>query len=128
MDPAKVVPVRIVTYGLRTHALHEYLFLLDNPQANGTAVSELTALSSTTFLVDERDGNFPAAGGYKKLWKIDISGATDVGPASHVTGATYNGAGGGLLLGGKTIEDTVSASAEFTTSVAAGVLAAAVGA
>jgi len=90
-DAKKVVPDRIVTYNLRTHALHEYLFLLDNPATNGTAVSEITALSGTTFLVDERDGKFPGPGIYKKLWKIDLSGATDVGPSSTVPGATYDG-------------------------------------
>jgi len=118
-----LVPLRITTIDLRTHALHEYLFLLDNPKANGTAVSELTALSDTTFLVDERDGNFPAAGGYKKLWKIDLSGATDVGPSAHVPGATYNGAACGLLIGGKTIENTVSSPTDFITTNAAAVLA-----
>jgi Esterase-like activity of phytase len=67
-------------------------------------VSELTALSSTTFLVDERDGNFPAAGGFKKLFEINISGATDVGAGAHVAGAVYDGTGEGLLVGGKSIE------------------------
>jgi Esterase-like activity of phytase len=100
--------------------VHEYLFLLHDPKTNGTAVSEITALSDTTFLVDERDGNFPAAGGYKKLWKIDLSGATDVGPAAHVSGAVYDGTHGGLLIGGKTIEDTVLNQA---TSAAAATLA-----
>ena len=99
-----IVPVRVVTYDLRTHALHEYLFLLDDPKADGTAVSEIAAVSNNTFLVDERDGNFPAPGGYKKLWKISLNGATDVGPAGHVQGATYDAAHGGLLIGGKTIE------------------------
>jgi len=105
-DPKKIVPTRIVTYNLRTHAVHEYLYLLHNPSTTKTANSELTALSDTTFLVDERDGNFPAAGVFKQLWKIDITGATDVGPNAAVPGATYNGAQGGLLVGGKTIEDT----------------------
>src|SRR5262249_16692914 len=68
------------------------------------AVSEITALSNTQFLVDERDGNFPAATGFKKLWKIDLTGATDVGPNASISGATYDGAHGGLLVGGKTIE------------------------
>jgi Esterase-like activity of phytase/Bacterial Ig domain len=99
-----IVPVRIVTYDLRTSTLHEYLFLLDDPKADGTAVSEIAAVSNDTFLVDERDGNFPAAGGYKKLWKVSLDGATDVGPRSHVQGATYDAARGGLLIGGKTIE------------------------
>ena len=99
-----LTPLRIVTYGLRTHQLHEYLYLLHDPKTNGTAVSELTALSNTTFLVDERDGNFPAAGGFKKLFEINLAGATDVGPSSHVPGAVYDGSGEGLLVGGKSIE------------------------
>jgi hypothetical protein len=102
-----LTPLRIVTCNLRTHAEHEYLYLLDNPKTTSTAVSEIAALSDTTFLVDERDGHFPGQGAYKKLWKIDISGATDVGPASTVPGATYDGSKGGLLIGGKTIENLV---------------------
>jgi hypothetical protein len=99
-----LTPLRIVTYGLRTHQLHEYLYLLHDPKTNSTAVSELTALSDSTFLVDERDGNFPAAGGFKKLFEINLAGATDVGPDAHVPGATYDGSGEGLLVGGKSIE------------------------
>jgi hypothetical protein len=106
-----ISPVRIVTYNRLTHALHEYLFMLDNPKANGTAVSEITALTNTTFLVDERDGNFPAAGGYKKLWKINLAGATDVGPSAKVPGSTYDPAHGGLLVGGKTIENLTNGEA-----------------
>lgn len=100
----KVAPTRIVTYGLQSHALHEYLFLLDEPAKNSVANSEITALSNSTFLIDERDGNFPAAGGYKKLWKVDLSGATDVGPLATVAGAGYDASHGGLLVAGKTLE------------------------
>ncbi|MFT3864918.1 MAG: esterase-like activity of phytase family protein [Solirubrobacterales bacterium] len=103
----KDTPTRIVTYNLKTHATHEYLFLLDEPATNGVANSEITALSNNTFLIDERDGNFPSAGGYKKLWKVSLEGATDVGPSAHVSGATYEGSEGGLLIDGKTIEKTV---------------------
>jgi hypothetical protein len=123
-NPKNIVPDRIVTYNLRTHAAREYLFLLDNPKTTGVAVSEITALSDTSFLVDERDGSFPGPGVYKKLWKISISGATDVGPAARLPGASYDAAGGGLLVGGKTIEaltagqDTTAAS---TTLAAAGI-------
>jgi hypothetical protein len=103
-SPKNIVPDRIVTYNLRTRATHEYLFLLDNPKTTGVAVSEITALSDTSFLVDERDGSFPGPGVYKKLWKISISGATDVGPAARLPGASYDATGGGLLVGGKSIE------------------------
>jgi predicted extracellular nuclease len=102
-DAKKLTALRIVTYKLATGETHEYVYLLDNPATTKTAVSEITALSNTTFLVDERDGNYPPSA-YKKLFQIDISGATDVGPASTVSGASYDGAAGGLLIGGKTLE------------------------
>ena len=70
-DAKKLTPLRIVTYRLADGATHEYLYLLDNPNTTKTAVSEITALSNTTFLVDERDGNFPPA--YKRLFLIDLA-------------------------------------------------------
>ncbi|QWF78409.1 esterase-like activity of phytase family protein [Amycolatopsis sp. CA-230715] len=108
--PGHVAPVRIVTYDLRTRAAHEYLYLLDDPKDNDGAVSEITALSATTFLVDERDGQ-PEPGAYKKLFKIDLAGATDVGPAEKVHDAPYDAAKGGLLVGDdkETIEAYVGA-------------------
>jgi hypothetical protein len=115
--PANVSPVRIVTIDLRTHATHEYLYLLDNPADNGTAVSEITALSATTFLVDERDGKYPP-NAYKKLWKIDLTGATDVGPSA----VGYDAAKGGYLINGASIEATVG---KKDTATATGILAAA---
>jgi len=72
-----VAPTRIVTVDLRTYRTKQYLYLLDNPATTGDANSEITALSSTKFLVDERDGNFePFA--QKALYEVDINGATDV--------------------------------------------------
>ncbi|WP_236794187.1 esterase-like activity of phytase family protein [Amycolatopsis sp. GM8] len=115
--PGNVAPVRIVTYDLRTHATHEYLYLLDDPKQNSGAVSEITALSATTFLVDERDGKFEP-GAFKKLFKIDLAHATDVGPKANVPGATYDAGKGGLLLGQKTIEATVGAGDTATATAA----------
>ncbi|NMO50885.1 cadherin-like domain-containing protein [Actinoplanes sp. TBRC 11911] len=112
-----VSPIRIVTVNLRTHATHEYLYLLDDPKVNGTAVSEITALSSTQFLVDERDGNFPPTA-FKKIFKIDLTGATDVGPKAP----GYDAAKGGYLINGKTVEATVG---DQTTAAAGATLAAA---
>src|SRR5262249_12507995 len=82
------------------------------------AVSEITALSSTTFLVDERDGNFPAGTGFKQLWKIDLTGATDVGPSETVPGAVYDGSAGGLLVGRSAIGETVVSSADAAGAAA----------
>ena len=118
--PANVTTLRIVTDNLRTHATHEYLYLLDDPKTNSGAVSEITALSDSTFLVDERDSNVEP-GAYKKLFTIDITGATDVGPKAAVPGAVYDAAGGGLLVGSKQqsieayvgTDDTAAATADL---------------
>ncbi|WIX79133.1 esterase-like activity of phytase family protein [Amycolatopsis carbonis] len=96
--PGNVTTLRIVTVDLRTCATHEYLYLLQDPDDTGTAVSEITALSSTKFLVDERDGNFEP-GAFKKIYEIDLRDATDVGPKAKVAGAVYDSAKGGLLVG-----------------------------
>ncbi|MFC4034392.1 esterase-like activity of phytase family protein [Streptomyces polygonati] len=83
-----VSPTRIITINLRTYQSKQYLYLLDNPATTGDANSEITALSSTKFLVDERDGNFePFA--QKTLYEVDTNGATDVS---------------GLTVGGKSPE------------------------
>ncbi|HEY4266824.1 MAG TPA: esterase-like activity of phytase family protein [Galbitalea sp.] len=121
--PAQVTTLRIVTYDLKSHATHEYIYLLTDPKTNSGAVSEITALSNTKFVVDERDGNFePNA--YKRLYSIDITGATDVGPSSKLAGATYNAAKGGLLVGAdqKSIDayvgsDTTAAATTALTAV-----------
>jgi hypothetical protein len=87
---SKNIPfTRIVTYDLRTHAVHEYAYVLDNPATTGTAVSEITAISSTKFIVDERDGKMEP-GAYKKFYEIDLAKATDIGPSAHVANAHYD--------------------------------------
>ena len=60
---------------------HEYAYKL----TNGSGVSEIVAINNHEFLLDERDGsgmadtpNSPSAAGVKQLFKIDITGATDV--------------------------------------------------
>ncbi|MFI7588655.1 esterase-like activity of phytase family protein [Spongisporangium articulatum] len=117
IKPANVVPLRLVTVDLRTGALHEYLYPLSDPKVNSGAASEITAVSATTFLVVERDGKLEP-GAYKRIYTVDISGATDVGPAAAVPGAVYDGANGGLLVGGRTLEqlvgDTDTATATAT--------------
>ncbi|UFS58953.1 esterase-like activity of phytase family protein [Subtercola endophyticus] len=99
----KAIPVtRLVTIPLDGGQVREYPYLLSDPGKLGIASSEITALSNTTFLVDERDGNLPPATATKpvskKIYQIDISGATDIGPASTVPNSTYDAANGGLLL------------------------------
>ena len=108
--------LRIVTYHLASGVTHQYLYLLDNPGTNATSASEITALSNTTFLVDERDGSYPPA--YKKIFQIDLTGATDVGVATAPN--TLDPAKGLLINGTTTIEKLVVGqnTATATTTLA----------
>ncbi|OBI17485.1 3-phytase [Mycobacterium sp. E2327] len=105
---SRSVPItRIVTINLANRGdVHEYLYPLADPQHTKVAVSEIAAVSATTFLIDERDDR-PQPNGNKKIYATDIAGATDVGPHSGVPGATYRADGGGLLIGGVPIETFV---------------------
>ncbi len=73
------VVTRILFKHINDGTTKEYLYLLDRSNLQGN--SEILALSSTRFLVIERDGRFlfgtPAAD-LKKIYEVDISGATDV--------------------------------------------------
>jgi hypothetical protein len=95
---AKVAALRIVTVSLEDWTTHQYVYVMPVSTGNTEklAASEITALSSTTFLVDLRDGAFEP-GANKKLWEIDLSHATDIGPSSPLIGhdgVTYDGANG----------------------------------
>jgi hypothetical protein len=111
--PAKSVPItRIVTINLVDRKIvHEYLYPLANPQSSNVGVSEITALSATQFLIDERDGK-AAPNGNKKIYLADVAAATDVGPRSTVAGATYQADGGGLLINKVPIETLVGVSTD----------------
>lgn len=87
---------RIVTFNIATAVTKQYLYRQDKAKNSN---SEITALSSTEFLVIERDGNFQGedANAQKFIYKIDISNATDV------SGTDFN-ALDGMLINGKTIE------------------------
>ena len=115
VKPKSVAVNRIVTVDLRTRATHEYAYVLDDPAHNETAASEIAALSATKFVVDERDGDFDP-GAYKKLWQVDISAASDIGPKATV--GSYDGATGGLKIDGKTVEAIAGGGDEATTSAA----------
>ena len=109
---AKKVPfTRIVTVNLADKRVAEYVYPLANPRKSGVAVSEITAISATTFLVDERDGKFEP-GADKKIYVADISDATDIGPNSQVPGAAYRGADGGLLIDGKPLESLIGVASD----------------
>lgn len=86
---------RIVTFDIATGNTKQYLY---KQEIDNNSNSEITALSATEFLVIERDGNFSADGAVMKhIYKINISGATDV------SGADFN-AVNGYLVNGKALE------------------------
>ncbi|WP_158798357.1 esterase-like activity of phytase family protein [Pedobacter sp. L105] len=97
-DGATSLVLRILTFDIASGATKQYAYLMDNVTLTG--VSEIVAVNATTFLTVERDAGFagsttaPAA--FKKIFKIDISNATDISDPA-------NGANG-KLYGGKTVE------------------------
>lgn len=91
--------LRILTFDIATGATKQYVYLMDNESLTG--VSEIVAVNATTFLTIERDGDYGGAptspSTFKKVFKIDLSKATDISDAAN--GAT------GKLFGGKTVEE-----------------------
>jgi hypothetical protein len=94
--------LRIVFVDVQRHRTHQFAYLMDDASYGA---SEIEAVSPTQFLVDERDGKFfgdpngPSV--QKKIYLIDISGATDISDPA-------NGANG-LIRGGKTLEQMTDA-------------------
>lgn len=91
---ANSVVLRILTFDIATAATKQYAYLMDNTTLTG--VSDIVAVNSTTFLTIERDGNFAGAATnpatFKKVFKIDLSNATDISdPANGTNGKLYNG-------------------------------------
>jgi len=78
-DKNKVV--RIVTIDIASGVTHKYAYLL----TTGSGVSEIVAINNHEFLVDERDGKGLGDGSVavvKQLFRINLTGATDVGGLS----------------------------------------------
>ncbi len=69
--------LRIVTIDIATGATNEYAYKL----TDGSSASEILAINDHEFLVDERDGSGLGNGdaaAVKKLYKIDLAGATKI--------------------------------------------------
>ena len=86
--------LRIVTIDIFSgNVTHQYAYGL----TAGSGVSEICALNSHEFLVDERDGKGREGGNnstsnnavVKQLFKIDLTGATDVGAMDGLTAAMH---------------------------------------
>lgn len=88
------VVLRILTFDIATAATKQYVYLMENPSLTG--VSEILAVNATTFLTLERDGGYggasTSAATFKKVFKIDLSGATEISdPNNSATGKLYSG-------------------------------------
>ncbi len=66
---------RLVEIDLDSGAIREFLYQLDS-KSNG--VNEILAVNDHEFLVIERDGNAGTSAAFKKIFRIDISGASDI--------------------------------------------------
>jgi hypothetical protein len=90
--------LRVVTFDLATGATRQYAYLMEN--ASLTGCSEIAAITNTTFVAIERDGLYggsataPAA--FKRIYKFDLAGATDISDAGNTAA--------GKLYGGLTVE------------------------
>lgn len=95
---------RILTFDIASGATKQYVYLID--RSNLQAVSEIAAITNTTFLVLERDGEYATEANkstiVKRVYKIDLAGATDISDPA-------NGANG-KLYGGKTVEELKTAA------------------
>ncbi|MDT9151193.1 esterase-like activity of phytase family protein, partial [Escherichia coli] len=70
--------------------------------------SAMVALSNTTFLVLERDGDFyrDNSKAFKRVYKIDLRSATNL-EAVAVSGGLAQDAALGLTIDGKTLEQII---------------------
>lgn len=85
---------RILTFDIASGETKQFVYLID--KSNLQANSEIAAISNTTFLVLERDGEYATDANrgtvIKKVYKIDISAATDISdPSNGANGKMYGG-------------------------------------
>ncbi|MGL5771510.1 MAG: esterase-like activity of phytase family protein [Bacteroidales bacterium] len=72
----KSLHIRIIQIDLTNDATKEYIYQLEDPK---NVVSEISYINDSTFLVLERDGDFPIDGkGFKKVFRINLNKATDI--------------------------------------------------
>ncbi|GEN70289.1 esterase-like activity of phytase family protein [Chryseobacterium lathyri] len=88
---------RIVTFDIATGQTKQYLYKQNG--GGSDSVCDITAISSTEFLVIERDGNYGSQGGTKKVYRINITGASDVN-GTDITAVD------GMKINNKTLEQS----------------------
>jgi hypothetical protein len=66
---------RLLEVDARTGATREYVYVLDN---RGNGLNEILAINDDQFLVIERDGDAGVKAARKRIYKVDLAGASDV--------------------------------------------------
>ena len=102
---------RILAYDIASGTSKEFVYLID--RANLQANSEIVAVNNNEFLVLERDGEYATDANkstvIKKIYKINLSAATDISdPSNSATGKLY---------GGSTVEQLKTAAALSTNGI-----------
>ena len=89
---------RILTLDLESGQFQQFAYVLENA---GVTTNGLSAVGGNQFLVLERDDKFPGdtddPSTFKRVYRIDLTGATDLSDSSN--------APAGRLFGGKTLEE-----------------------
>lgn len=82
--------IRILRIDLQTGTSQQFVYQLAD---RTLGVSEIIAINDHEFLVDERDGNGGTSAAVKRLYRIDLTGATDVTNVASLpqTGLTGTG-------------------------------------
>ncbi len=86
--------LRVITFEIATGLTKQYVYLMEN--ASLTGCSDIAAITNTTFVALERDGDYggtPAKSAtFKRVYKFDLAGATDISdPTNGDAGKLYNG-------------------------------------
>jgi hypothetical protein len=75
------VNVRILEIDTKTETTREFVYPMDNPQHG---INEILAVNGHEFLVLERDNKGGTEAKFKKLFRIDIGGASDVSKVARL--------------------------------------------
>lgn len=76
---------RIVEIDVKTGAVREFLYVLES-KSYGT--NEILAVNDHQFLVLERDGKAGASAKFKRIYLIDVAGATDIRALAQLPAST----------------------------------------
>lgn len=94
---------RILVFFPATGATEQYLYPLDRPEH---FVGDLTLLPDGKLLVIENDGSAPSPASYRRIFRVSLAGATEVGPLSDPSPETLDSAGlarRGVVVASKTL-------------------------